>query len=49
MRRAALDSVITDNLSTELLMICSPAWNKEQRIRGTALIEAKRKRTGPIR
>jgi hypothetical protein len=39
MRLAALDSVITNNPSTDLLMMCSPGWNKEQRLRGSALIE----------
>jgi hypothetical protein len=39
MRLAALDSVITNNQSTDLLMMCSPGWNKEQRLRGNALIE----------
>lgn len=44
MRLAALDSVITNsvitnNQSTDLLMMCSPGWSKEQRMRGNALIE----------
>ena len=39
MRLAALDSIITDSTSTDVLMICSPGWNKEQRLRGNALIE----------
>jgi hypothetical protein len=38
-RLAALDSVITNNRNTDLLMMCSPGWNKDQRLRGSALIE----------
>lgn len=39
-RRVALDSIITDSSSAELLMMCSPTWNQEQRTRGSALIDA---------
>ncbi|MFT6082962.1 MAG: hypothetical protein ACJAQZ_005046 [Planctomycetota bacterium] len=39
-RSAALDSIINDGSSPELLMMCSPAWNGEQRTRGIALIDA---------
>tara|TARA_R110002072_G_scaffold121342_2_gene255056 strand:- start:25015 stop:26805 length:1791 start_codon:yes stop_codon:yes gene_type:complete len=39
-RRAALDSVITDGSSAELLLLCAPAWDNAQRKRGTALIES---------
>lgn len=38
-RRAAIDGLIREDASPELLMMCSPAWDAEQRKRGQPLID----------